>query len=185
MLDATVQYLFAGLVWIVFFIVIYLRRYWIKKKLKNICQCFNIKLNWLTYLLLGLYGVFLILNVIGIIQHKVVPWIDYLILFIVMGFMGPIAEEIIFRGLFLGYFSQAFRLKRMRLILWIVGVNVLFAWIHNFANPNPKPINELINIFILGVVISVFYLKSKKNILHATLTHLLYNVIRMYFILNF
>lgn len=185
MLPTTYQYLLAGYVWILFFTIIYFYRSWIKKRLKNISNCYKIRFNWFIYLMIILYSIFVIFNIIGIIEHRIVPWVDYLILFIVMGFIGPIAEEIIFRGFFLGFFKQKLSLKSWKLFFWIMGVNVFFAWIHNFANPNPKPLIELIKTFLLGIIVSVVYLKSKKNILYPILIHLLHNVIRIYFILNF
>ncbi len=185
MLPITYQYLIAGFVWILLFTVVYFKRLWIKNKLKNISNCYKVKFNWFIYVMISLYLVFVVLNIIGIIQHKIFPWVDYLILFTVMGFIGPIAEEIVYRGFFLGFFKQKLSLKSWKLFFWIIGVNVFFAGIHNFANPNPKPLIELIKTFLLGIIVSVVYLKSKKNILYPILIHLLHNISRMYFILNF
>lgn len=183
MLPATLQYLYAGIAWFLFFIVIYFSKNWIKKKLKNIQQCYIIKCNFIIYLLIGTYITFVILNIIGIIQHKIVPWSDYLVLFIIMGFVGPVAEEIFFRGFFIGFFLKELDLRKTK-YLWIFGVNILFALVHNLGAIHQKPLIELFKTFLLGIVLSFVYLSSKKNILYPSLIHLINNIILLYFVLN-
>jgi len=184
MLPQTEQYLIVGIVWVLLFSIIFLGRKYIFRKLKGIEGCYNYKISKLTYLLLGIYAIFVILNVFGIIRHKIVPIEDYVVILIVTGFIGPIAEEIVFRGFFIGFFSHRFNFKKFHFILWIIGVNVFFSLIHNLGALNPKSLIELLKTFLLGVVLTVAYYLSKKNIVYPALIHLINNVILMYFILN-
>jgi len=184
MFPATNQYLISGFVWIIFFLVVYFDRKHIITKLKGIDKCYKTKFSLWTYILIIIYLIFLILNITGIIQHKIVPWMDYLVIFLVTGFVGPIAEEIIFRGFFVGFFKQTLQLKSLKLILWVIGVNLFFSLVHNIGAIHPKPFIELLKTFILGIVLTFVYLVSRKNILYPTLIHLANNMILMYFILN-
>ncbi|MBU1974635.1 MAG: CPBP family intramembrane metalloprotease, partial [Nanoarchaeota archaeon] len=96
-------------------------------------------------------------------------------------------EEIIFRGLFIGYFPKEFdkiKIDGWKLIIWIIVVNVFFALIHNLGAIHPKPVLELIKTFLLGIVLSVIYLKSKNNILYPSLLHLINNQILIFLIAN-
>ena len=184
MLPATEQYLIVGIVWTIFFSVIYIDKKYVYTKLKGIENCYNLRFSKFTYLLIGIYLIFAGLNLFGIFQHKIIPAIDYLVIFIVTGFIGPIAEEIILRGFFIGFFSDKFKFKTVYFFLLVIGVNIFFSWIHNLGAMNPKPLIELIKTFLLGVVLTIVYYFSKRNIAYPALIHLINNLVLMYLILN-
>ena len=184
MFETTYQYLISALVWLLFFCFVYFGRDCIKKKLRNIESSYNIKLNWIIYSIILVYLIFTVLNIMGVIQHKIIPVFDYLIIFLVTGFIGPVAEEFVFRGFFLGFFHDTLKLKRLKLVFWFLGVNIFFALIHNVGSINPKSPIQLLRTFLLGIIVSLVYLGSKKNILYPLIIHLTHNMITMYFILN-
>jgi uncharacterized protein len=79
------------------------------------------------------------------------------------GIVIPITEEFIFRGLFLNGL-----LKNHSAALSIVTTSILFAFLH--VNPW-----GLLSYFLIGVVLSWIFLKT-KNLIYCIIVHSLYNL---------
>lgn len=162
-------------------ILVFLNKSRIFKKFKRINNSYKIKKTKTVIFATDLYLVLLSIN--AIILFVTLPFVYSIIFLTLFGFIGPIFEELVFRGLFIGYISEKLNLKRLKLICMIIFVNFFFAIIHNAGSSNPKNFFELIITFLLGIIVSVVYLKKDKSILYPILIHLLFNSIRMLIIL--
>ena len=100
--------------------------------------------------------------------------VSYAVVFL----LQPFLEEILFRGMIFGFLLKLFQkeiLKKKRAMLIIFALvtqAVIFSALHFNSNILPMSLR-----FLAGILFSILFIHSKKNILLPTAAHLFYNYI--------
>ena len=91
---------------------------------------------------------------------------------IMVGFVGPFCEEIIFRGMFFNtFFTKATRFNKW---IGILVCGFLFAYVHD-----PMITKYIVVYWVLGCVLSWVYLTT-KDLRYSMITHMAYNCIGLF-----
>jgi hypothetical protein len=96
-----------------------------------------------------------------------ISWQHTIIFFLVGGVIGPIAEEIFFRGIIYGFF------RRWGAILAIIASTLIFVFVHPLGNY--PPVTQLIG----GIVFAIAY-EREHNIMVPITIHCLGNIAIFY-----
>lgn len=103
----------------------------------------------------------------------------YVALILFVSMLGPIVEELFFRGIILSHLLQGHGvlgegIKNGRVIISIVFVSTFFALMHFQGFSEPMDFIVLLSSFIFSVAVSVLTIKT-NSIYPAIVTHMLYN----------
>ena len=103
-------------------------------------------------------------NVIA--MYKEMP----VLMFLAVGFLGPICEEIVFRYSFSTFIKND--------ILFVILSSLVFALFHSGGLGN-----GFLIYFSMGAILAIIYLKPQKNLAASSIVHIVNNVLECIFLL--
>lgn len=131
----------------------------------------------LKYTLIGLFGIFATLLIVGIAasllgindQEKILDKVlDLPLIILVFAFLlAPITEELFFRGMMVQKI-----LERSNPIIAIILSSVVFSLVH-FSY---ESLVEILGVFFIGLILGSIYVKA-KSLTPCILIHMIYNLL--------
>lgn len=155
-----------------------------KKDMKILFYNFKIRLENPIFTIFAPIIMVLIMDILIMLSFKT-PMLPYdepmWFLIAIRGIIGPIAEEIFFRGVIFGFILlSTFQLfsknnKNNNCKIWAIIALLIQSLIFAFYHNNPSSFNWVIRI-LSGFLYGSLYLLNKRNLLPAIIAHMAHNL---------